>query len=153
MRSIWEAVIKQQLHIRRAVIGGHSYGACAALMAGTPLLEEVSALLLLDGGYRAPTDRTPEELRSDVCQYIETTRFPDLKSFLDEEKIHLCRWTNWIATSCKATVNENAHGEIVLRADRRSAETDMFSQTDSTRMISPAQVSLRYSCCQLCLWK
>lgn len=120
VKEIWQAII-HELHINRAVIGGHSYGACAALMGEAPLMEEVTAILLLDGGYSDPTDRTGDELRSEIRQYIETTCFPDWESFLDEERSHVRSWSDAIEASCKATMKENEQGQLVLRADVNSA--------------------------------
>ena len=117
---VWRAVL-DAFDIRRAVLGGHSYGAVAALAAVAAdhgLRSATAGLLLYDGGY-LHQEGTPEERRSACRRQIAEYTFATWDAFLERAQAEAAIWDSAAQAAAQAMMTER-EGRIRLRVDAQS---------------------------------
>lgn len=107
----------------RAVIGGHSYGAVAAL-AGLAASQDLSrrtlGLLLYDGGYLTADDDGDAECERQIAEFT----FASWQEFLSEARGEGRRWDEDMEAAARAMMVER-EGRIRLRIDVASCKDAM----------------------------
>ncbi len=101
-----------------AVIGGHSYGAVAALAglaASPPLSARVQGLLLYDGGYLS-ADVTEKDPRESCEQHISGFTFATWEELFAAGRAAAKRWDEDLEAAARAAMVER-DGRIRLRVD------------------------------------
>lgn len=115
--GVWSAVMTN-LGLEEAVMGGHSYGAVAALAgagASMALRSRVQGLLLFDGGYLS-NDEGPDERHAHCAQELESRVYPDWSSFLQAARSEAPVWDPEAEEAAMSMMKER-DGRIVLRID------------------------------------
>ena len=110
-------------------VGGHSFGAYAALL-GTLHEPRASAYVLLDGGYLDPYPVYDRPLiKEAVSRYLASRRFPSWKAFWDAERQESNHWDDVAQAALTATMYE-AHGVIqpIVSVETAMAVSDLLSQ-------------------------
>ncbi len=91
---------------RTVIIGGHSYGAYAALGAGRDV--RIEGYVLLDGGYLEPFpsfDRAAVEEAN--ARYLSSRQFPSWSAFLAAERAESRRWDAYAEAALKSAMVES----------------------------------------------
>jgi pimeloyl-ACP methyl ester carboxylesterase len=114
------AAVLDHLGAKRAVLGGHSYGAAAALAGAAGLGRRVEALLLYDGGDLSDR-RTPAERHEDNARFLATTIFPSWEAFLDSLRADARVWDEDEEVAARAAMVER-DGAVRFRVDVATAD-------------------------------
>ncbi len=96
------------LGVKSAVIGGHSYGAGAALAAlvGSPRLrQQTCGVVLYDGGYM-PFDESAEELHAECERFLTEYTFASWDDFLASQRKEAPRWDHDMEVAARASMIE-----------------------------------------------
>lgn len=121
VQLIWKSIF-ETFGAKRALIGGHSYGACCALMNNTLLLDEVEGIILFDGGYfgPGPSDKTSDEFEQENQAFIEGCEFNSWEEFIDSRRQETDYWNDNIELMHRSGMTE-INGKIRLRVDIHAA--------------------------------
>lgn len=108
VESVWEAALNwvQARGAQQSTVGGHSYGAYAAVMAARD--PRVGACLLLDGGYLEPFpsyDRASSEAAN--AQYLASREFPSWDAYLASERAETKHWDHRAEVALRAAMRED----------------------------------------------
>lgn len=120
VEQIWLSLF-DQLNIQCAYIGGHSYGAYAAVWGAGKLVGRISGLILLDGGYMEPfTDTNFDQVAEQNKMFLESRVFDSWEDFLQEERESAKSWNQTIETMLKS-IMKCENGKIIPRISLNSA--------------------------------
>lgn len=126
---------------------GHSWGAAVAAVAAAAHPEDVSALVLLDGGYLALGELaggTLDERLALIDAHSRSLRWPGWDAFVADERRRVGRWSASLEEARRATVHWVA-GALVPRMPPEAAvsavrELDAYDP----RAVQPALAEARF---------
>lgn len=113
--GIWDALCRHMegQGAARILIGGHSYGAYAALMAADALLPRLQGLVLVDGGYLDPFPTYQrDQVKAQNLAYLTSRNFRSWDEFLEQERREAGSWDAAVETMVRQTMQE-VDGRIV----------------------------------------
>lgn len=110
---VWRAAM-EAVGAEKAVLGGHSYGAWAALIGLLHLPRRVSGIVLLDGGYPMGPARSRDAEHAENARFLRETTFPSWEAFLDEARRGVPLWDDDAAAAARSLMQER-DGRIVYR--------------------------------------
>lgn len=123
--EIWSSILSA-LNISKAFLGGHSYGAYAAIWSTSSFEKTIKGTILLDGGYLEPfSDTDFEEISRQNKSILESRTFKSWTQFLKEERKTARDWNPDIEHMLSATMVET-NGKIVPRVSLQALNQASF---------------------------
>lgn len=89
-------------------------------MGKTISSEWVKGIILLDGGYSMPMNKSDGEVESELLGYVSNYQFDSWDAFLEQERKHIETWDELNQRIALSTMKEN-NGLISLKVDPSSA--------------------------------
>lgn len=127
--EIWSSILST-LSISEAFLGGHSYGAYAAIWSASSMDKAVKGIILLDGGYLEPfANASFKEISNQNQSELEKRKFNSWNEFIKEERKTARDWNSDIAQMLSATMVE-ADGKIVPRVSLQALNQASFLSSE-----------------------